>query len=482
MKSIFKDIKSEFATGSTKAGSYSLALIAIVLVIIIAVNLIIGFLPDNYTQLDMTAKQLYSISNQSKVILGSVDQDITIYWVVTSGKEDRYVQKLLNNYASYSSHVSIVQKDPDIYPDFTDAYTDDDIYNNSVVVECGDKSRYISYADMYETSGLSYYSSYSSDTKFAGEKLITSAISYCISDSIPLVYTLEGHGEAELSDSVATALENDNLSTASLSLLSLEAVPDDADCILINAPESDISDSELDMLTDYLDGGGSILVLDGTTKDGSLTNLNKLMEYFSVQVKEGIVLDGDNGSYVYGNPALLLPEIQSSDITNSLIEDKYHVVLPIAKALEQVAEIGGTTITPLLQTSASAYLKTDGYDITSYEQADDDETGTFTLALLAEKAISADATASAVWIGSSYVLEDVYDNYSSGANSDLVINALEYMVGNEDSISIRSKSLSNEYLTVDSAASSRITLITIAVIPAIVLAAGIAITVKRRQK
>ena len=482
MKSIFKDIKSEFATGSTKAGSYSLALIAIVLVIIIAVNLIIGFLPDNYTQLDMTAKQLYSISNQSKVILGSVDQDITIYWVVTSGKEDRYVQKLLNNYASYSSHVSIVQKDPDIYPDFTDAYTDDDIYNNSVVVECGDKSRYISYADMYETSGLSYYSSYSSDTKFAGEKLITSAISYCISDSIPLVYTLEGHGEAELSDSVATALENDNLSTASLSLLSLEAVPDDADCILINAPESDISDSELDMLTDYLDGGGSILVLDGTTKDGSLTNLNKLMEYFSVQVKEGIVLDGDNGSYVYGNPALLLPEIQSSDITNSLIEDKYHVVLPIAKALEQVAEIGGTTITPLLQTSASAYLKTDGYDITSYEQADDDETGTFTLALLAEKTISADATASAVWIGSSYVLEDVYDNYSSGANSDLVINALEYMVGNEDSISIRSKSLSNEYLTVDSAASSRITLITIAVIPAIVLAAGIAITVKRRQK
>ena len=482
MKSIFKDIKSEFATGSTKAGSYSLALIAIVLVIIIAVNLIIGFLPDNYTQLDMTAKQLYSISNQSKVILGSVDQDITIYWVVTSGKEDRYVQKLLNNYASYSSHVSIVQKDPDIYPDFTDAYTDDDIYNNSVVVECGDKSRYISYADMYETSGLSYYSSYSSDTKFAGEKLITSAISYCISDSIPLVYTLEGHGEAELSDSVATALENDNLSTASLSLLSLEAVPDDADCILINAPESDISDSELDMLTDYLDGGGSILVLDGTTKDGSLTNLNKLMEYFSVQVKEGIVLDGDNGSYVYGNPALLLPEIQSSDITNSLIEDKYHVVLPIAKALEQVAEIGGTTITPLLQTSASAYLKTDGYDITSYEQADDEETGTFTLALLAEKTISADATASAVWIGSSYVLEDVYDNYSSGANSDLVINALEYMVGNEDSISIRSKSISNENLTVDSAASSRITLITIAVIPAIVLAAGIAITVKRRQK
>ena len=72
--------------------------------------------------------------------------------------------------------------------------------NNSLIVVCGDKSRFISINDiyLYETDFYSY--SYTS-ASFDGEGAITSAIDYVVSDELPQLYLLEGHGEAELPQS-----------------------------------------------------------------------------------------------------------------------------------------------------------------------------------------------------------------------------------------------------------------------------------------
>lgn len=45
-----------------------------------------------------------------------------------------------------------------------------------------------------------------------------------------------------------------------MNLLSEGAVPDDADCILINAPTGDFSDDEKDAVIDYLENGGKALI------------------------------------------------------------------------------------------------------------------------------------------------------------------------------------------------------------------------------
>ena len=265
-KDYLRETKEQFTTRSSKSGSYSFALTAVVLAILITVNFALSFLPDSYTQEDLTANQLYSISSQSKVLLSSLEEDITIYWVVASGEEDEYVEKLLHNYEDYSSRVNVEKKDPDLNPDFTNSYTDGEVYNNSIIVECGDRYRYISYEEMYETSSTQYYSIYSSADEFSGEKLITSAISYCTTDELPVVHVLEGHGETELSSSFSDALETDNIETETLSLLSSESVPEDVECILINSPSTDISEEEKDMLVEFLEGGGRVLILSGTTE------------------------------------------------------------------------------------------------------------------------------------------------------------------------------------------------------------------------
>ena len=114
MKERFKkymaEIRAQFGTRSSKVGSYSFILTAVVLAILITVNFALSFLPDSYAQADLTANQLYSISSQSKVMLSSLEDDITIYWIVAAGQEDEYVEKLLHNYEDYSSKVKVERR------------------------------------------------------------------------------------------------------------------------------------------------------------------------------------------------------------------------------------------------------------------------------------------------------------------------------------------------------------------------------------
>ena len=63
-----------------------------------------------------------------------------------------------------------------------------------------------------------------------------------------------------------------------------------------------------------------------------------------------------------------------------------------------------------------------------------------------------------------------------------MLNALEMMCDKDDSISVRSKSLTNEYLTISTNDSSMIKVVTMAVIPAVYLIAGIVIVVRRRRR
>lgn len=482
IKNYLQKTREQFGTRSSKMGSYSFFLTVVVLAILVTVNVALSFLPDSYVQEDLTANQLYSISSQSKVLLSSLEEDITIYWVVASGEEDEYVEKLLHNYEDYSSRVTVEKKDPDLNPDFTDAYTDETIYNNSIIVECGDKYRYISYEDMYETSSMSYYSMYSSADEFAGESLITSAISYCTTEELPVVHILEGHGEAELTESFQEALERDNLETETLSLLSSESVPEEVECVLINSPSTDISETERDMLISFMESGGRVLIISGTAEEDELPNLNSVMENYGISVLEGVVVEENTDNYVYGNPVLLMPEMNSSDITDPLIDDNYQVVVPVAKGLDVSNASEDVTVTSLLESSEESFIKEEGYDIETYEKEEGDIEGPITLAALVTKELEDEQQMQLVWIASSQMMEDAYNSYSSDANEDFVLNVLEMMCEKDDSISVRSKSLTNEYLTISTGDSSMIKVVTMGIIPAVYLIAGIIVVVRRKQR
>ena len=347
--------------------------------------------------------------------------------------------------------------------------------NNSLVVESGERSRYISYNDIYLSEADMY--SYTYTTSFDGEGAITSAIDYVVTEDLPQLYVLEGHGEAELPATFADQLEKENYEQNTFSLLTEDAVPEEADCVLIYAPESDISEEEKTMLADYVAGGGKLLVSAGPTEDGTLTNLYSLLADYGVSTVDGIVVDNDREHYAFGAPYVLLPDLAESDITNSLIEENYYALMPIAQGLT-VGETSDATVTALMTTSDSAFSKAAGYSLSTYEKEDGDTDGPFSVAV----SIEAAGGGQIVWFSSSVFLEDMYNAYSSGANVDLAMNALSSLVGEREAIAIRSKSLNYNYLTISDSTSSVLKTLLIGVFPIAYLAVGIVVVMQKRRK
>lgn len=162
-------------------GSYSLALTAILLAILIALNVLVGALPASQTKYDISSSKLYSITSNTKVVVNALEEDVTIYWVVQAGQKDEILENLLSKYESLSEHIEVVEKNPDIFPAFAEQYTSETVPNNSLIVECGQRSRFISYNDIY----LLDSSLYGYNASFDGEGAITSAIDYVTTDELP---------------------------------------------------------------------------------------------------------------------------------------------------------------------------------------------------------------------------------------------------------------------------------------------------------
>lgn len=454
-----------------KGGSYSLAVTAVVLAILIVVNIFASTLPSSITKLDISSSKLYSITSNTKAVVNNLQQDVTIYWIVQADMEDSIIENLLSKYESLSDHIEVVKKNPDVFPTFTQSYTDEAVPNNSLIVESGERYRYISVNDIYlSEDAYSYYA-----TDFDGEGAITSAIDYVVTEDLPQLYVLQGHGEADLPATFADAIEKENIETVALSLLAVDEIPEDADALLIYAPQSDITTEEADMLTDYADNGGKLLVMAGPVEGAELTNLHSVLNHYGVTVTEGIVVENDRNYYAFGYPYVLMPDMASHAITDPLIEDRYYPIFPIAQGLD----VRGATaeVTELLGTSSFSFSKVAGFELDTYEYEDGDIEGPFTLGV----SIATENEGQIVWFSASDFLGDMYNAYSSGANVDLAMNAMSALMGEREAIAIRSKSLNYNYLTINESTASTLKFLMIGVFPLMYLAMGIFVIISKRK-
>ncbi len=191
---------------------------------------------------------------------------------------------------------------------------------------------------------------------------------------------------------------------------------------------------------------------------------------------DGIVVDTDRGHYAFQAPYILLPDLNSSEITDPLIEENYYAIMPVAQGLT-IQDTESGRVTELLTTSEMSFSKTDGYALSSYEKEEGDTDGPFILAV----SVAAENGGQIVWFASSSFLDEMYNAYSSGANLDLAINAMSSIIGENEAVAIRSKSLNYNYLTISDSTASFLKTIMIAVFPLMYLGIGICVIIGRRR-
>ena len=462
-------------------GSYSTLLIVIFVAIVVVINMIVGKLPSKYTQIDISDQQLYSIGDETKKVLNNLDKDVTIYQIAQSGSEDETISNLLQKYADESKHVKVELKDPVVSPKFVSEYTSDQVSSNSLIVVCGDRNKVVNYNDMYEST--MDYNTYSYQTTgFDGEGQITSAIAYVTTENLPVLYTLEGHGEKELDSTIKEDIEKANMEIKTLNLISEGSVPDDAACLLIDSPSSDISEDEKTALLDYLENGGKAMVFSDYI-ESTLTNFAAVLENYGVKAADGIVFEGDNQHYGMQMPYYLLPTVNSTDASSETASSGYYIIMPYAQGIQKLDDVRDTvTVEDILTTSDSAYSKTNLQSET-LEKEEGDVEGPFALGVSIKEDVGDGKKTQIIYYSSSYIMDSQMNQLVSGGNEKLVTESLNSMVSTEETttVSIPSKSLEVSYLTISDYDASFWKICTIGLIPGIFLVAGFVIWFKRRK-
>lgn len=463
-----------------RKGSYSIAITAVVIAIIVVINLVLAEIPSKYMQLDVSEQKLYTISSETEKLLKGLKKDVTLYFVTQTDNKDETVNKLLERYKDSSSHIKVKQIDPVMHPNFTDEYTSEDLTENSVIVVSGDKNKVVEYSSMYETE-MSSYGMSSETTGFDGEGQLTSAVSYVTSDNLPILYTLEGHGENSLGSSVESSIKKDNIDIQSLNLLTAGQVPEDADCILINSPTSDFSDDERDAILKYLEEGGKALIFSDYTTE-KMDNFDEILKNYGVQRVEGVIFEGDSNHYLSQMPYYLVPEIQSTDITKNLTENGTYVLVPVAQGIQKIDQYRDSLeIQSLLSTTSASYSKIN-ISSDTLEKEDGDIDGPFDVGVSVTEQIDDDTETQIVYYSTSAILDDQVNQMVSGGNEQMVLDSLSWMCKNESSVSVPVKSLQVSYLTWTGHAAGSWSLCLIAVIPGAILIFGVVVWMRRRKQ
>ncbi len=127
------------------------------------------------------------------------------------------------------------------------------------------------------------------------EESVTNALARLLRSGVKKVYFLKGHGEMDPSDSgvhgfsvAKEQIEKQNYKTADLVLLETPEVPNDATTLIIAGPKTDPMDNEFKAIKDFVNRGGSLLVM---LNPFQTTKLSGFLRNYGFQTADDIVVD-----------------------------------------------------------------------------------------------------------------------------------------------------------------------------------------------
>jgi ABC-type uncharacterized transport system involved in gliding motility auxiliary subunit len=415
--------KEFFAVRTTKEGMSMGAMISLVLLLLIAVNYLGA---KKYKTFDFSNSQVNSISDQSKKLVRSLNEDLKLIYFYkngTQGVEDnrRAFTDLIRKYQDESSRVLLQFVELNENPKLAEEY------------------------GVSKGSGLVFldYKGHRSKIEKIDEQELTGAIVKVTRDKDKKIYYVIGHRERDLDEpkevtgaaSLKKLLEGSRYSVNPLNLGSMPEIPADADMVMILGPEQEYLESELKVLQAYLKKGGSmILAMDAKRSLGldqvlSPIGLSLGTEYL-VQV-----MDTPMGKAVNPQVTAANQFSETSPITIPFGRGEFVVTRLPSPILKK--ETAGITFDELVKTDASTF----GFPNTQFQGAA--KTGPFAIATFAKGKYPGATDGHEFQI---LVLGDA-DIFSNqllyrNLNRDLLLNTVSFLAKEENMISISPKEVS----------------------------------------
>jgi len=431
---------------------------------------------------DMTTERLYTLSNQSISALERLDESVQIAGIYPSGQEEQMVVSLLDQYQKNSDRISVEYIDAEQEPARLATYNLNiaSVSNGSIIVKCADKYKILSNADLFEST--------EEGTIFNGEREITGAIRYVTTETMSVIYFVEGNGETSASQSMTkavAALEQAAFEVRTLRLTEGNEIPADAATLIFVSPKQDITDEELAKLQAYLKEGGRIfLMIDAVlnSNETDYSNISLLTNEFGIGITNNYVVEEDSQYYLSQYNLYLIPQMGSHEITDPIVQAGTLVILPIVRGLGLVdSDKSEITNTILLQSSEKSWIRAD-MTIADENFTAADYVGPAPLAYASVRSNVKWGTEAArmVSIGnSSFALDG---SIEVQANRDFFLNCVLWLSGDTGIESIASKTINSGSLIIRGSEFTGLAVLCLAVLPGLVFLSAFIVWARRRNR
>lgn len=471
---------------SLRYGTNAVVLTAAVAAIIVFLNILAG---QWRLRWDLTASKEFTLAPQTTALLRDLKQPIKAYAFVQEGYEGERIKSLLQEYSLQSDRFRYETVDPNKNPGLAQKY--DVTMFNTVVFESGDQTRKVYSFDIFG------YSSETGGQQFQGEQAFTRAIREVTEGTAGKVYFLTAHGERNLNveyQSVRGYVEGEGYTVEELNIAEKGGVPADASVVVLAGPQRDYAKPELDALNLYLDRGGRLMVLLDPPGTGQpLAALEKWVAGWGLQVQRDVIADPE--SHYFVDPLSLIPEWEYHETTKQLMSERVGIVVPRARSLTETGQRPtGYAATRLLKTSEAAWGEVN-FTAERFRRDASDHAGPLALAYAIEPAAAGESADGAGGDGAGagkagpkarlFVMGSsawsVNDVLNFQGNLDFFVNAINWLAGKEEMITIRPKAPEQRRVQLSGTSAAAVFYGTVAFVPLAVLLAGGAVWWRRRR-
>lgn len=486
-------------------GWLSIAIIAVFLACVVAVNIIASVLENKFPSLsvDITSSNMYQLQDDTKKLCKNVNQDIDIYLL---SDEDTFTSydsnfgvayfsqalQFFKEIAALNSHITFKFEDTASNPSFAKKYSNLNLTTSGsstiCVIDAGnDRYKGLTMEDFFETENDSS-TGYTTIKSSKVEQAVCTAILGLTKENVAKACFVTSSGvNSSYFSTLKTFLENQAYSTSTVDLDSNNKVPNDCDILLFVAPTTDISEQALKKVNDYLNTAKKsnktfVYIPAPAVINGGTPNMDSFLEEQGIKIDNKWIYEEDNDYLTPLSPndnRLSTFDYDDSDFTDGIdrstkvaMFDTWNITLT-----------KGSSAKVLLKSSKKADLLP-----TDAKSTDDIKKGSgkaLNGAVINQSEVSDGVNKNVVVIGSYDALcGDLLTKYTQYNNSKYFANLFNLLTENDgETITINSATASDTSLGLEAASDALFpTILFVGIIPIGVLILGIVIWAVRRKK
>jgi ABC-type uncharacterized transport system involved in gliding motility auxiliary subunit len=446
----------------------------------------LAWLSNHYSyQFDLTANKRHSLSNNSIELLKTLDNPVTVHAYVTDDVTKQAIHEIISRYQRIKDDFNLRLLNPDI--DIEQATVDGIEMNKPFAF-------------------VIYYNNRMQQIDSLSEQTISNALLRLVRRANQRVIFLTGHGERDIegSDNRAYSKLHKQLSEKGFNLQSInlleQSLPDNTKLLVIAAPVHKYLDGEIEQINRYIGNGGNLLWL---ADPGKLQGLTKLATSLGLQFQDGVILDNNpelRQTLNIEHPAFIpVTEYFPHLITNSL---RYNTLFPLARGISPLTNddtVNDWQASALFSSSGKSWSEAGGLKEEMVFNLDEgDVAGPITIAVALNRTIALNRSIEisegvnstlpesqtisqrAVIIGDSDFLADSY--IGTSANLNLGLNIFNWLLGDDDFISIEVNASPDTRLVLNDLQLMTIAFGFFLVIPLLLLIIGFGIWYRRKNR